>query len=576
MNSYHERTQSGLHLNRSAWIVLTCLMALMLLVTFLKYLEPVSALGSEVDCTLFYTTADHWQLELCPTDDSITTPMTVTLNGKEVGTAAYVRLYHPSQNGGTPQVAVLYASGFVRLKQNADPTPSIPFGTSFILGPAYWSGMETYHHNPQIDVLMIDTEWLPNAPLRMTAVGGVGEFEVRYDLTLPTPRDRQTRLHVTQTYTATAAVSIVPTRTAEAQGFKLVQASSMFINEGDTCDGGFVNCHDSNGIRFIGDNLAREEIRYPLTSTTGFLFTDTAALGDTWLDILHTDDDSWQGNTPNGRITLDELPQTYDLIPQGWISATNDPTQDNVGVWLHSNDPAAQTWQVGESQTVGYWLLAQDNPPDPWVDLGLRSGINFLDFEESYNCQFVKPNNPAITGTIQPIAGYDNTALQLGYDIGTTNGNWAQLRCDFDPPLNLAEQDHLRFAWRGDNQSGNSLEVGLVSKNGAQQFIFGRGYHHATQRHWWGDLVIPFDFLAPWEENSSFNPAEITAIFISVVKASDTDSGGSGTIAFDHFTAFNALSRTVQSEFESVPAHLTATMKAVDWLSAQQQPSGIL
>ena len=31
-----------------------------------------------------------------------------------------------------PQVAVFYASGFVRLKPNADPTP---FGTSVILGP---------------------------------------------------------------------------------------------------------------------------------------------------------------------------------------------------------------------------------------------------------------------------------------------------------------------------------------------------------------------------------------------------------------------------------------------------------
>jgi hypothetical protein len=32
------------------------------------------------------------------------------------------------------------------LKQNADPTPPIPFGSSFILGPAYWPDESTYYH----------------------------------------------------------------------------------------------------------------------------------------------------------------------------------------------------------------------------------------------------------------------------------------------------------------------------------------------------------------------------------------------------------------------------------------------
>jgi len=81
----------------------------------------------------------------------------------------------------------------------------------------------TYHHNPQIDRLAIDTAWLPDAPLRLRAEGSNQDFEVAYEMQRPPPRDRQARLHVTQTDTATANVEIDPTRQAEFQGFKLVR-----------------------------------------------------------------------------------------------------------------------------------------------------------------------------------------------------------------------------------------------------------------------------------------------------------------------------------------------------------------
>src|SRR3989304_5710931 len=98
---------------------------------------------------------------------------------------------------------------------------------------------------------------------------------------LPPPPDRQTRLHGTPTYTAAAHattdthpppppppprdpkiyppppnVTIDPNRRAERQGFKLVQASSMFINEGGSC-GAYTDCHDSNATRFIGSDQVR-------------------------------------------------------------------------------------------------------------------------------------------------------------------------------------------------------------------------------------------------------------------------------------------------------------------------------
>ena len=173
-------------------------------------------------CQVLYDPGDSWVVEMCAADPVIATPMAITLNNAPRGQGALVRIYHKSQNyPGTPQVAVIYASGYIRLKQNADPAPSIPFGSSFILGPAYWEDSLTYHHNPQLEQLNIDTDWLPNGPLRMQIEGNNGVFDVAYELTMPQPSNLQTRLHVTQLYSATNNVTIAPSRLAEAEGLKL-------------------------------------------------------------------------------------------------------------------------------------------------------------------------------------------------------------------------------------------------------------------------------------------------------------------------------------------------------------------
>jgi hypothetical protein len=43
------------------------------------------------------------------------------------------------------------------------------------------------------------------------------------------------------------------------------------------------------------------------------------------------------------------------------------------------------------------------------------------------------------------ISSYSDTALQLAYNLGSDNGNWAQVRCNFNPPLDLSDGDHLRI-----------------------------------------------------------------------------------------------------------------------------------
>ncbi|HEY3475524.1 MAG TPA: S-layer homology domain-containing protein [Anaerolineales bacterium] len=536
----------------------------------------------ESGCSVIYNGGNGWVIDLCSTDSSVPASMEIWLNGVSRGNAALVRIYHQSQSGlGIPQVAVIYASGFVRLKQNADPSRAIPFGTSFILGPAYWPGSSTYYHNPQLHRLEIDTSWLPTAPLRMRAEGANHGFDVTYEMALPPPRDRQTRVHVTQTYTANSSFTINATRRNEKQGFKLVQASSMFINEGGNCNGGFSDCHDSNAVRYIGSNLARHQVSFNGLVQPTFLFNNPSALGSTWLDILHTDDESWQsqtgantsGNTPNMRIVLDELPAESTVTPQGRITAATNPNDDNVNVWLHDDSASSSSWSVGESDQVSYWLLAQDNPPDPWSDLGLRPGLTFLDFEGSYNCFPVRDVAQSTTAAVLPAQGYTGTALELNYDLGSANGNWAQVRCDFNPPLSLSAYDNLRFEWRGDPNSANSLQVGLIDSAG---HIYARGYHHAMQRGWWGQTIVPFQFLEAWTPGTHFNPGQVSALFISVVKDPVDDSGGSGRIAIDNLGAFRIVDPAMTDTPEMRSSNRTAAQAAASWIASQQTSTGLV
>lgn len=524
-------------------------------------------------CRLIYPARDGWALDLCEQESAFGERMAVDLDGAGQGLAAMVRVYHVTEDGvDMPQVVVLNASGFVRLKQNAQPAGQpIPFGSSFVLGPAYWPSEAMYHHSPAVASLEIDTAWLPGGPLRLRATGTNHDFGVVWEMTLPAPRDRQTRLQVTQTLTATAPVVIDPVRRAESQGLKLVQVSSMFIASG--CDGGLTGCHDSDALRLIDATLERRQIAFGAAPSGTLLLGSGALLGSTWLDVLHTDDTGWQGNTPNVRIALDALDPARPVAAQGYITPTTNPNHDNVGAWLADASAEAASWTAGESATTSYWLSAQDDPPEPWAELGLRSGLTFQDFEGAWTCSFVKDAGQPTSGSIQTIAGATGQALELDYDLGTGNGNWAQVRCDFDPPLDLSAFDHLRFDWRGSPGGGNSLEVGVINPGGK---IFGRGYHHPTHRFWWGQLAIPFRFLAPWTPGTELDPGQVSAIFVSVVKDPVADAGGTGSLAIDNLNAFSTAALPVPAGFERVRAHPVAAAAAAAWLASRQRPTGLV
>ena len=90
---------------------------------------PAHRAAAQGGCTVVYGPRDGWQVEACASDPNVPAWMEVVVDGRALGRAAFLRVAHRSASGDWPEVAVLYASGYVRLKQNADPRPAIPFGS---------------------------------------------------------------------------------------------------------------------------------------------------------------------------------------------------------------------------------------------------------------------------------------------------------------------------------------------------------------------------------------------------------------------------------------------------------------
>lgn len=173
------------------------------------------------------------------------------------------------------------------------------------------------------------------------------------------------------------------------------------------------------------------------------------------------------------------------------------------------------------------------------------------------------------------VPGHDGQAIRLDCNLGTSFGAYGQLRRDFTPshpPLDLSGGDHLRFLYRG--TMTNTLEVGLTSEAGANYFT--TPWNNSTQVPWWTYGTWDFqDFL---KDNTQSFPdfGHVRAIFISMVKKSDGDVGGVGSLVVDELQYLNLANRTVPSNFELVTVAPTVTGRAAGWVAAQQQANGLL
>lgn len=376
-------------------------------------------------------------------------PMDVRTNGVSRVQAKRVMFVHRSQKTGSyPQVAVVACSGFIRLKPGADPSPSLPFGTSVVLGPAFYDEHNDLYYNPQIAFLdILTSRLLPDGSgtlvLRMAGAivhGGVpGGLSVSYDIELEEPTDLETGMKVVQSYQVTSPVFLNASRMTENQAFRIVQFSSMYLNE---------TTHDSSGAKYTAADGRLRSLDFISAPTNTLLFAAPAALGDAWFDSVHRDNAGYQGNTPNLRVRIEDVLSAGRYVPQGYLSASASPANDNVSFWLHDSLAPAE-FRIGDRGAVAYRLLARDNP---FLNIaGLMAGADYGPFHAG--------QNPDL-GIFPSVADLedDMPALWKMAEVIRTYSSMNSL----SNIARIAETSGLKVvqaAWLGSNEAANTNEV---------------------------------------------------------------------------------------------------------------------
>lgn len=233
-----------------------------------------------------------------------------------------------------PEVAVLYSSGYLRLKP-----PRVPdnrFGSSFILGPGYWSD-NIYYHNPQIKEVRLSSS---KTSLKVSAENN--DFLINYKITI-SPKTKRNTATITETITAKNNVQLDSSRINSLEAFKIVQISSMYINN---------NTNDAN---YISYNLNKLENKAYLKNENRFIFSQAVKLDKVLFNLINIADETWQSGwiAPSLSVSINKMKQAF---LQGYIAYTLNPNNDNTGIWI--NDNSTSQIAAGTKRSYSYKLSA--------------------------------------------------------------------------------------------------------------------------------------------------------------------------------------------------------------------------
>jgi hypothetical protein len=222
----------------------------------------------------------------------------------------------------------------------------------------------------------------------------------------------------------------------------------------------------------------------------------------------------------------------------------------------------------GDQNAAG---LAQ-SPGD--APCGLLGGVTIDPMESTVGWQ-ASAGDGAISATMATVAGCQGQAVQLNYNLGAATGAYAQLRRDFNPPLDLSAFDHLRFQHRG--TAPNTIQIGLVSN------VSGNDVIHFANPQWKRATGVPWCTYATWDLKGFLgggpppNFQQVKAIFISVKNVvAEGDAGGIGSFIVDELQGVNIGSRSVSASFEQLNPGTSAAQQAANWIAARQQAGGLL
>ena len=298
-------------------------------------------------------------------------PFEVLIDGKSMGKTKLLAFARRVPNTDQfPQVLVLYASGYLRIKAGADPTPPLPFGQSLVLGPSI-SGTSTsfpkttLFFHPQLQSVSIDTSQInPDGTNSLRILITASHLKpsaastktnrimnLAWTLTLDEPSDQATKLDVAGTFEFTEDVIPDPAQTANAESMRLLQISAMFIDS---------LRHDVDMFRFRNaDGVVT--LSYHTDGANRLLPINPSSLNSETLvfDSLHTDDIGRpNGKTPSYKITINSTtgPLSGPITIRAFLSRSRNLNNDNLGLWAFQQPQAFLA--KGIKGSINYTLVA--------------------------------------------------------------------------------------------------------------------------------------------------------------------------------------------------------------------------
>lgn len=216
-----------------------------------------------------------------------------------------------------PQYAVLHLNdSYFRLNYG----PDSGWGTSIVLLPAFWSGRVYHHGAPVTAAWQVD-----GSQLVLSISGSIAGLDVISELRLAPPKENES---ITAQVT-TKVQGSVPLDARPGEAFKPVTLSSMHISS------------------TVWDTQAAYACRHSASiPASGWIFqppVEAYAFG------LQGGTSAWKTNAPTVEVILDRaLPVT------GWVTASSDPNDDNVGLWAAADEVlSAWRYRVTAAATPG-------------------------------------------------------------------------------------------------------------------------------------------------------------------------------------------------------------------------------
>ena len=227
----------------------------------------------------------------------------------------------------------------------------VDWGTSFVL-PGYWSG-GVYHHNPRITRAEFGSLSDGTIVMRGAMEDEKGAFQAtEFKLIFRKPSAERVEMEVRYTLQAKKNISLDADRVANHEGFKVFSFSSMNINR----------AHDAD---FFVYQAPGGKVRVPVAGADRLILQNPQPLSN---GVVYLANESPSSGRYRPTTFIQILPgsSSGNYIPQGWVARSDNPDDDNVGVWL-SDDQTKTSYRAGETITTVHAVLGVTRPGPSFV-----------------------------------------------------------------------------------------------------------------------------------------------------------------------------------------------------------------